>query len=121
MNQHSSLQKYLQGIHEQKTVEEEPDLVFLFAEENMEADMRKEQCAQKKVERKAVPFNSTVDRVIKERPKTSVGPGSYNIEEMKSAQQLNRQSLRREGNYPLAKFVKISAAEDRIIKQEPNL
>lgn len=39
---------------------------------------------KKKSEKKNIPFNSKVEREAKERPKTSIGPGYYNlIEESK--------------------------------------
>jgi hypothetical protein len=58
-----------------------------------------------KIEKKAVPFNSLVDRNMKIRPQTSLGPGSYAIPDPFMAKEsLNRKQT----SYSLAKFKKIA-------------
>ena len=49
-------------------------------EENSSLADKKEAQLKKKVEKKVVPFNYSVGRDFKERPKTSLGPGSYQVE-----------------------------------------
>jgi hypothetical protein len=50
-----------------------------------------------------VPFNSSVERALKVRPQTSLGPGSYNI----SDKQKSTENLRHKASYSIAKFKKV--------------
>ena len=71
----------------------------------------------KKIEKKKIPFNYSVGRDFKERPKTSVGPGSYNIEKNNQSfkDEKNHNFNRKEGSHSLAKFKKINR-ENTVLK-----
>ena len=68
----------------------------------------------KKIERKNIPFNYSVGRDLKKRPKTSVGPGSYNIEKNNQSlkDEKNQHFYRKEGSYSLAKFKKVKRGKN---------
>lgn len=58
------------------------DELGIFAGEGSDTEERiAELVPKKKSEKKNIPFNSKAGRDEKERPKTSIGPGYYNIVE----------------------------------------
>ena len=94
VNQNSNLQKYLQATHEVKPSLED-DAIFMIGDENdANIEEKREIFLKKKAEKKYIPFNSRVERNVKERPKTSLGPGSYNADHPKEEAE-NKQTGRK--------------------------